>query len=252
VPFAKDEGSQIALLTQHYYRGNGQAPTSTLDALLTPDPNLPKELGALAAAATGAKIAGGYRLSECNSYYNGGAPNVSDAFGTALWVIDFLFQNAEGGSAGVNLHGGGNGPGYTPIADSSGAVVGARPEYYGVLLFSMAGQGSVYKTTVSVPNLNVSAYAVHALDGSTNVLVVSKDAKSGVHATIDFGATVAGANATYLLGPSLDSPTGMTLGGAAIDASGSFAPEAPVGLVPSGSKVTVDVPAASAALIHAK
>ena len=46
----------------------------------------------------------GYRLSECNSFYNGGASGVSDAYGTALWAIDFLFLNAQYGSAGTNFH----------------------------------------------------------------------------------------------------------------------------------------------------
>jgi hypothetical protein len=254
VPFAADDGSQIQLLTQHYYRGNGQLASSTVDALLTPDPNLGKELDALDQAAKGANIKGGYRLAECNSYYNGGAPNVSDAYGTALWVIDFLFQNAQHGSAGVNLHGGGNGPGYTPIADSSGSVVGARPEFYGVLLFALAGQGPLYKTTVTISGgLNVAAYAVGAPDGSTNVIVVSKDASQGVHATVDVGAAVTTAGVTYLQGPSLDATDGVTLAATAIDPSGSFAPtNGPVPLKTSGTTVTVDVPAASAALIHAK
>jgi len=253
VPFAADDGSKIELLTQHYYRGNGQLASSTVAQLLTPDPNLGKELDALNQAAKSAGIAGGYRLSECNSYYNGGAPNVSDAFGTALWVIDFLFQNAEHGSHGINLHGGGNGPGYTPIADSNGAVVEARPEFYGVLLFALAGQGNALKTTVNVTGgLNVSAYAVSAADGSTNVVVVSKDASQGVHATIDVGAPVGSAGVTYLQGPSLDATTGVTLGAASIDATGGFAPSGPIPLSVSGTVVTVDVPAASAALIHAK
>jgi hypothetical protein len=253
VPFAADEGSKIGLLTQHYYRGNGQDPSSTVDLLLTPDPNLGKELDALNGAAQGASVAGGYRLAECNSYYNGGAPNVSDAYGTALWLLDFLFQNAQHGSAGVNLHGGGNGPGYTPIADSNGAVVGARPEFYGALLFALAGQGTLYGTTVTVPNdLNVSAYAVGAAGGGTNIVVVSKDASSGVHAAIDVGAPITTAGVLYLQGPSLDATSGVTLGSAGIDPSGSFSPTGPIPLTVSGTTVTVDVPAASAAIIFTK
>ena len=253
VPFAADLGSKVQLLTQHYYRGNGQDPSSTVQALLTPDANLSKELDALHTAAKSANIAGGFRLAECNSYYNGGAPNVSDAYGTALWVIDFLFQNAQHGSSGVNFHGGGSGPGYTPIADSNGAVVEARPEFYGILLFSMAGQGTLYKTAVTVTNnLNVTAYAVGAADGSTNVIVVSKDASTGIHATVDLGAAATTAGVLYLQGPSLDATSGVTIGTAAIDPSGSFTPTGLIPLTVSGSKVTVDVPAASAAWIHAK
>jgi hypothetical protein len=93
VPFAKDEAADIVLLTQHYYVANGQLATSTMNLLLAPNPGLATELKGLATAATANGIAGGYRLSECNSFYNGGAPGVSDGYGTALWVIDFLFAN---------------------------------------------------------------------------------------------------------------------------------------------------------------
>jgi hypothetical protein len=259
IPFASDEGSHIRLLTQHYYRASGQDPSSTIAKLLVPDSNLDHELDALGSAASGASVAGGVRLSECNSYYGGGAPNVSNSYGSALWVIDFLFHNAEHGTSGVNLHGGSNGSGttmsYSAIADDAkGTVVEVRPEFYGLFLFALAGPGPLYETTVSVDGgLNVSAYAVGAANGSTNIVVVSKDASSGVHATIDVGAAITAAGVTYLQGPSLDATSGLTVGGVGIDPSGSFSPPTgPIPVVVSGTKVTVDVPAASAALIHAK
>ena len=87
-----------------------------------------------------------YRISECNSYFNGGAFGVSDSYASSLWVIDFLFHVALGGATGVNMHGGGNSPGYTPIADNDGGVVEARPVYYGMLLFTLAGPGTILET----------------------------------------------------------------------------------------------------------
>ncbi len=48
VPFAADVGSQqIALLTQHYYRGSGLSPNSTAANLISPDPNLTADLDLL-------------------------------------------------------------------------------------------------------------------------------------------------------------------------------------------------------------
>ena len=44
------------------------------------------------------------------------------------------------------MHGGGRSPGYTPIADDSGGVIEARPEYYGLLLFALAGHGTLLET----------------------------------------------------------------------------------------------------------
>jgi hypothetical protein len=249
VPFAKDEAADIVLLTQHYYVANGQLATSTMNLLLAPNPGLATELKGLATAATANGIAGGYRLSECNSFYNGGAPGVSDGYGTALWVIDFLFANAQNGSSGINLHGGGNGPGYTPIADSNAAVVGARPEYYGMLLFAKAGQGSVYTTTGSLTTPNFSAYAVGASGATTSVVLSNKDATTTVRATVDVGAALTSAQATRLSGPSLSATSGVTLGGVAIEADGGFTPNAPETLAIAGSTFEVYVPPASAVLV---
>ena len=105
------------------------------------------------------------------------------------------------------------------------------------------------KTTVSVMNnLNVTAYAVGTADGSTNIIVVSKDATNGVHATIDVGDIDHHGGAYYLQGPFLDGTTGLTVGGAAIDLSGRrYSPSGPIPLAVSGSTVTgPDVPAAPA------
>ena len=79
----------------------------------------------------------GFRMAECGSFYNGGAPNVSDAYGAALWTLDFMFALATNGCQGVNFHGGGDGTGYTPIADNGTTVVQARPEFYGLKMFSL-------------------------------------------------------------------------------------------------------------------
>jgi hypothetical protein len=128
--FAQAEGKNVVLLSMHYYRANGQDPSSTIQTLISyPDTNLQKELVQLNAASQAAGVP--FRMAESNSFYNGGAPNVSDSYASALWVIDHLFTIAQGGSIGVNLHGAGNGDSYTPIADNDGVVVDARPEYYG-------------------------------------------------------------------------------------------------------------------------
>jgi len=41
---------------------------------------------------------------EANSFYNGGAENVSDTFASALWSLDFLHWWAAHGCHGINLH----------------------------------------------------------------------------------------------------------------------------------------------------
>ena len=71
-------------------------------------------------------------MTEGNSCYHGGQPGVSDAFASALWAADYLLRVAQGGYAGVNLHGGGEGY-YSPITGEPNASK-LRPEYYGMLM----------------------------------------------------------------------------------------------------------------------
>ncbi len=56
------------------------------------------------------------RITECASYSTGGTPGVSDAYGAALWSLDFMFTVALNGGQGVNFHGGGRSP-YSPLND---------------------------------------------------------------------------------------------------------------------------------------
>ena len=71
-------------------------------AIPTPILRKPSRRWRAAAAAAGVP----YRMAETNSFYNGGAPNVSDSYASALWVLDHMFTIAQSGSAGLNLHGG--------------------------------------------------------------------------------------------------------------------------------------------------
>jgi hypothetical protein len=238
---------EIALLTQHYYRGNGQSASSTEAELITPDTALVTDLSQLQSGA--AQIGIPYRITETNSFYNGGASGVSDSYASSLWVIDHLFNIALGGGVGANLHGGGNSTGYTPIADNAGVVVEARPEYYGIKLFTLAGTGTLLDTTVSASGLNVTAYAVKSASGGLNLIVVNKDSSQNLSLTIDCGQAASSATLLEMTGPALDATTGVMIQGAAIGQDGSFTPGAPYTLTTNGSTVTCYVSALSAVLI---
>jgi hypothetical protein len=255
VPFGEVETkSNISLLTQHYYRGNGADASSTAANLVTADSSLVSNLATLEAGAQAIGIP--FRLTECNSYYNGGASGVSNAYCSSLWVIDFLFDNALGGSVGTNFHGGGDSDGYTPIADSGGAVVGARPEFYGILLFTMAGTGTLYTTQLSVGSLNVTAYAVKTSSG-LNLVVVNKDSSNNLQLSITLPASYTTATLLEMTqatagvtGPSLSATTGVTIQGATINVNGQISLGAAYTLSPSGTSLTCYVPYLSAVLIQ--
>ena len=256
VPFGETvTKSEITLLTQHYYRANGQSPSSTVQYLVTPDTNLINNLIALEAGAQ--QIGVPYRMAECNSFYNGGAPNVSDSYASALWVIDYLFDCALYGSIGVNFHGGGSGPGYTPIASSGSTVIEARPEYYGILLFTLAAQGTLYTTQLSVGSLNVTAYAVKTASGGLNLVIVNKDSSQNLLLTTTLPQSATSATllemTQFTLGttsPSLSATSDVTIQGASVGADGSFSPNVAYILTPNGMQVQCYVPLLSAVLIQ--
>ena len=247
-PFGETVGKQeIALLTQHYYRGNGQSASSTDAELITADSTLVTQLSQLQTGAT--QIGVPYRLTETNSFYNGGASGVSNSYASSLWVIDHLFNIALGGGVGANFHGGGNGTGYTPIADSDGVVVEARPEYYGMKLFTLAGTGSLLDTTVSAAGLNVTAYTVKTASGGLNLIIVNKDSTQNLQLTVDCGQTIHTATLLEMTGPALNATSGVMIQGATVGQDGSFTPQTAYSLTASGTSVMCYVGALSAVLI---
>jgi hypothetical protein len=124
----------VVLLTSHYYAmGPSGSPQATLENLLSAEPKLTtlksRDLPILERAQTIAHLP--YRMSEGNSCWDGGKPDVSDTFASALWAAGYTLTCMERGWAGVNFHGGGNGF-YTPIAGSPSTGLICRPEFFGI------------------------------------------------------------------------------------------------------------------------
>jgi hypothetical protein len=248
---------------------------SYLLELLNPDPVLIPALKELDSLAATNDIAHGYRISEANSLSGGGLAGVSDSQGAALWMVDFLFTNAMYGSVGVNIYGNGEGDSYQPIADNTYGQVcdtgdagpcwlsvdkgntpqraadpAVRPDYYGMLLFALAGQGNVVGTQYS-SSLNLTAYAVELPNGTTSVVIVNKDAARTASASVNVAKTITNGSLTLLTGPGLTATSAVTLGGDVIPPNpdaGWIPPTTPVSV--SGSTFSVDVPPASAALVQ--
>jgi len=256
-PFGTKEGSKLTNLTQHYYRANAASNPSVTDLISYPDTTLTGTfLGPLKTTAT--SIGKPFRISECNSYYNGGASGVSNAYASALWVIDFMYTCALGGAVGVNFHGGIN-LNYTAIVDSVSngvdAVQSVRPMYYGMLMFALAGQGTLYSTTVSPGNLNLSAYAVKTSAG-LSIVIVNKDLSTNADVTLTLPQV---ANTTSIVvmtqgsgSPSLSATSGVTIQGSGVSASAGFTPStAYTATSGTGTEtLTVYVPYLSAILVQ--
>jgi hypothetical protein len=258
VPFARDEASLLVQLTQHFYLGSGKSGAATMAKMLGSRDAAVTLAKTLQVAATTNHVRDGFRFSEANSFFNHGAPGVSDTLGAALWSIDFMLTSAQNGAAGVNFHGGGpgqDGPAgftYTPIDETTSKVTGAKPVYYGMLLVAQAGTGDLLTTSTQAGSLNVEAFAVALADGGTNLVVVNADAATGLALTVDLGGPAGAATAIYLLGPKIDATTGLTLAGAAVSPAGEWSPQPPYAVHAAGGKLTLVVPAASAVLVRAR
>jgi hypothetical protein len=245
-------GGQIAVLTQHYYRGNGHSVNATVQNLVSADTAIVADCVALKSAVSGVKIP--FRFSETNSYLYGGSPGVSNAYASALWAIDHLFHIAYGGGSGVNMQGGDSAY-YTPIQNNGATILGPAPEYYGLLFFALAGQGELLPTTFSVANFNATIYAVRTATGGLNIVLVNKEVYQSLKITINCNQVVHGADLIELQGSSLSATTGQTIQGYSVSADGSIvssatsgSPYAPGNI--TSSWVTCYVPAISAVLLR--
>lgn len=238
---------QVSLLTEQYFRANGLDAVATAEYLVSPDTVLNSYLATM---NTGAQTLGiPYRIAGCNSFYSGGAPGISNSYASSLWVLDFLFSAAQGGATGVNMHGGGK-IYYTPIADSGGVVSAASPEYYGLLLFSMAGAGTLMQTQFSAGSLNATAYAIKSASGGMSLILVNKDSTQNLSIAVTTSQSVQSATLLAMTAPSLAATSGVTIQGATVNPDGTFAPSSAYTLAYSGTQTSCYVPALSAVLIQ--
>ena len=254
--FAADEGNDAVLLTQHYYR-EGQNPTSTIEKLLGPDPKLQPRLDQLSAVSKTSGLP--YRICEVNSFSGGGRPGVSDTMAGALWALDYMFTLAANGCAGVNMETGVNHrdfiSSYSPIGDDEQGHYSAKPEYYGMLAFALAGKGQLLETEMdaSAPEVRTYAkiYATQPERGALTLTLLNKGTKScGLTVTISGRMDGKKASVIRLSAPSVDAKTGVTLGGAEVTAAGTWKPTKSEVVKVLNGQIGIDLPAASAAIVQ--
>lgn len=250
--FAEDEGKDAVVLTHHYYR-EGQNPSSTVQKLLGVDPKLQPQLDRLNAASRNSGVP--YRICEVNSFSGGGRPGVSDTMASALWVLDYMFTLAANGCSGVNMETGVNHRGfissYSPIGDDEQGHYSAKPEYYGMLAFSLAGKGQLLKTETDAGSPEVKAYATQPNKGALALTLINKGVGTFL-STVNVGSHIRGRQASVirLSGPAVDAKTGITLGGAEVSSSGSWKPARSEALQVRNGQFTIKLSAASAAIVQ--
>jgi hypothetical protein len=185
---------------------------------------------------------------------------VSDRYGAALWAVDQALFVAALGVTGENFHsniavcGGPKPPGsaYTPFcaanaADQAAGKLVAQPELYALRLVREVGTG----TFAPVDNDDPATLRAHALRNGKQLRVVLVNLQdTGDRAlTVNLGGVYKKADVVRLTGPSLDAATGITLGGGAARADGTFPPLAHAPIKVTGHVLSLTMPPASAALV---
>jgi hypothetical protein len=246
VEFAKKGADDIVLLSGHYYaEGPPTDPRMTISRLLQRDPRLLVNVPRIMEASR--KSRRPFRMTEGNSCYKGGKPGVSNTFASALWAADYMLFLAQSGYVGVNFHGGGNGV-YTPIAGSIDSGFSARPIYYGLLLGEQFAGSKIVETQVDASGVNATAYAAKT-DSGLRVAIFNKDEQQPIQAVLHPRMKTRNATVWRMNAPGVDSETGVRLAGAEVSPEGLWSPQQEQPLTEAQGQYTIDLPAASAALV---
>jgi hypothetical protein len=250
--FVAAESSDMALVTHHYYRGGARDPKSTIEQLLTRDTAFDSRLQQLHSLCQAPQL--NYRINEVNSFFGGGKEGVSDTFASALWCLDYLFTLASRGCAGANLETDINQLGfishYSPIVHDASGVCSARPEYYGMLAFAMAGRGELLSTRIEKDERNLTAYATRDAGGAIYLTVINKELSEDATIECPLPSGYSTAESFSLRAQSPNSKTGVTFAGSAVRQDGSWTPRRGDDVPIENGSVQVAVPHAAAVVFR--
>jgi hypothetical protein len=243
--FAKDfaSGAHIRWVTQHSYPGgNGLKVTDPAAARLQMlSATFSDRDEKLYEAFVPAVEAGGlkYRLEETNSFWGGGAENVSNTFASALWGLDYLYWWASHGAQGINFHTGEEFVDESNASDihhqprrfwyavfrtsSNGYAV--QPLAYALKAFELCSKGTLIPVTISPARPDLSVYGVLGRDKFFYLTIINKDVhgnKTKVLIEEPPGYEKGESMTLSVKGSNLAATSGVTLGGASIGSGGNW------------------------------
>lgn len=257
----------VALVTQHNYLGNGRVNGGAIGRNVMLSPNTVATYAKLhdGFAPTVTRNGFGFRLSETNSFFHGGAADASNTFASALWGLDYLHWWAAHGAAGLNFHTGDtvssavDGPDTAPayaVFTTSSQGQHVHPLGYAVKAFDLGSHGAVVPVTLDNPHgVNLTAYGVLSTDDGLYVTVINKEHDTGARSAkvrIAADASYSKGEVLFLTAPNsnVSVTDGVTLGGAAITDSGIWNGSFSVLPAPSRGQFILSLPAATAAVLH--
>ena len=158
------------------------------------------------------------RVDELNSAALAGClgqSGVTDTFASGLWMLDTLFDMANVGVDGVNVH---TLPGagyelftFSRASDGSWQAF-VHPDYYGMLMFAQAFPTGARLESVDAPSGPVKVWATLAPDGRTRVALINKDSRPHL-VQLQLPPGTRPAELEWLQAPGPAATGGVTLGG---------------------------------------
>ena len=261
-PFLRDMDIKISIsmLTQHYYVAKADTDTTTnhkqIVTMLSAEKlsKVSADAVSLVNCAKSSKIP--FRMSETNSLYHGGQWGVSNTFASALWALDYMYKLAEDSCAGVNIHGGLDGP-YTVFSKYDNNYR-ANPIAYGILAFQVGSKGKFIASTVINDKINLDSYSVRDSLKNTYTTIINKDTLKDAIIMLEVrDSSYHRADSNYmsaeylqLSSASLRDTTTVTLGGQVVTSSGTIGPYTWLSSTITSHMAQIPVPKGSAVVIR--
>jgi hypothetical protein len=164
------------------------------------------------------------RADELNSVSCGGARGVSNTFASSLWVLDTLFNMAQVGVDGVNVHTFHKAI-YEPFAVSQHAghwSAEVRPLYYGLLMFAQAAPpGARLLPAAHGGPTTLRVWATRSRAGQVRVVLINDSRRRSLTVAVHPPAAADAGTATgvRLRAPHADATTGVSIAGQSFGAA---------------------------------
>ena len=195
------------------------------------------------------------RVDEMNSLSCGNDNLISDAFVSALWSVDALFEMAHVGVDGVNIF---SNPGASAqlftVRHAHGRwTATVEPDYYGLMMFAQAAPPGSRLLQVSGASGRIKAWATRAPDGRLRVVLLDEYTSGSRTLGIRVPGAAGRATLERLEAPSLLAHRRVRLGGRSFGSAtttGMLAGNSDLSSIrPRGGTYAVTLPAASAVLL---